>query len=68
MTLHKYGRGFDLDMASRVTPARQDTRKDALHRLKWYGGVEERSINTVNATPTWAARSVCVRWASARRR
>lgn len=51
VALDKYNRGFRFDMGNFVTPASHHTRKDALHRLKLFGGIEERSINTIETGP-----------------
>lgn len=55
-----YGRDFAFDMSNFVDNSSiQNTGRDALHRLKLFGGIEEDSINTINQGPfsiTTAAR------------
>lgn len=51
MGLDKYDRGFQFDLSDLLAPNRRDSRRDALHRLKLFGGLEERSIKTVEAGP-----------------
>ncbi|HLW28300.1 MAG TPA: S8 family peptidase [Kiloniellales bacterium] len=49
--LDGYKRSFEIDMGNFVKKTRQDSRKDALHRLKLFGGIEERSVRTVTTGP-----------------
>lgn len=51
MGLDEYGRGFQFDMANFVGQSNQTTRRDALNQLKLFGGLEERSITTIDAGP-----------------
>ena len=49
--LDAYNRGFDFDMDQLTTHKPRETARDALHRLKLFGGVEERSLRRIEQGP-----------------
>lgn len=51
MALDDYNRGYHYDLNGLTTLRNQDTKKEALHRLKLFGGIEDRSIQTINSGP-----------------
>lgn len=51
IALDKYKRAFEFDLGNFVTSGSPDQRRDALHRLQLFGGIEERSIHTYEAGP-----------------
>lgn len=51
IALDDYNRDYRIDMGSLARTKQLDTGKDALHRLKLFGGIEERSQNTIRNGP-----------------
>ena len=51
MALDHYKRGYLFSLSDMVKSSVRESRKDVLHRLKLFGGIEEKSVRTVSAGP-----------------